>query len=402
MMRLGKKSFLMNDLGMPSFEFQKNHKYFAQVAGSVEKHAADELRALGAEVVSVISRGLRFTCNTETLYHVIYCSRLVQRILAPLFSFQCHSEKYLYHTVRNNCDWTSLIKLDQCFSIITNVMSSKINNSLYAGQVMKDAICDQFKQIYQRRPNFQPRDGDVVLSLYINDNWATIAFDLTGTSMHKRGYRTAGHDAPLQETLAATVIRLTDWVKNKPAQNLPLYDIMCGSGTLLAEALMQVCCIPAGYLRNYAYLWNTPYFQEQTWLSMKKKVDSQIIPLVPDSIMGSDLSPECVEITRQNLKKIPFGEKIKVSVSPFQELPKIPQRVIVTNPPYGIRIGVKNNIPKLYQELGDFLKQKCPQSEAYILCGKAELVPELRLRAHWKKSLKNGDLETKLVKIKIK
>ena len=381
------------------YEYEKNQKYFAQVTGTLEKYAQQELQTFGATIISEHPRGIRFSCDKETLYRIVYCSRIIQRVLAPLISMQCHSEKYLYQQAMKNIDWTSLINLNQNFSIITNVSNSLIQNSLYAGQILKDAICDQFKQKFGKRPNFQPKDGDIVLNLYINDNWATISYDISGISLHKRGYRTESSTAPLQETLAAAIIQIID---PNPSWQRTFTDICCGSGTLLAEALMKYCNIPAGYLRKDNYLIAMPNFDPTLWEKVKKNENNKIMPLKKGLIFGSDINKDCIEISRHNLKNLPFGDNVELVVSAFQDLPKKENRLTVCNPPYGIRIGKTEDIIKLYNDLGDFLKQKCPRSENFILSGKPELLPHLRLRIHSKKTLKNGDIETKLAKIIIR
>jgi putative N6-adenine-specific DNA methylase len=378
-------------------EYLKNHKYFAQVAGSLEKHAAQELTELGAEVIQEINRGVRFSCDRQTLYRVVYTSRLIQRVLAPLISFQCHSEKYLYNQAFANLDWTSLFSVTDTFAIITNVSNSNITNSLYAGQILKDAICDQFREKYQARPDFSAKEADIVFSLYINDNWATISLDIAGHSLHKRGYRKGMSLAPLQETLAAAVVKLSGW-----DGTTTFMDPMCGSGTLLAEALMLYCHIPAGYLRKDTAMAFMPDFDAKLWDKVRKVADAEIRPLPQGLIKGSDISAGTVANARTNLHSLPYGDSIELSVSRFQDLPKEPDRTIVTNPPYGVRLGDKDGTGRLYNDLGDFLKQKCPASVAYVLCGSEELVPMLRLRASWKKSLKNGDIDTKLAKIVIR
>jgi len=397
------------------YEYQKNQKYFAQVTGSLEKYAAIELEILGTKVLSESHRGLRFSCDKETLYKVVYCSRLIQRVLAPLLSMQCHSEKYLYQQAFHNIDWTNLFSLEQCFSIITNVNNSNIQNSLYAGQILKDAICDKFKQKYGKRPNFKPKDGDVVINLYINDNWATISYDVFGISLHKRGYRKESTAAPLQETIAAAIVQIINTQNNLKKLSLssaptnsnrrsvtPIFDIMCGSGTILAEALMAHCDIPAGYLRNDNTIKYMPDYDDKLWEKVKKNENNKIKPLDKHILFGSDISKECIEITKTNLKNLPYYENIVLETSPFQNLSLIKNRIIVCNPPYGIRMGNTNDIKKLYNDLGDFLKQKCTSSIAYILCGKPDLLPELRLRIHSKKTLKNGDIDTKLAKVIIR
>jgi putative N6-adenine-specific DNA methylase len=379
------------------FDYLKNNKYFAQVAGTIERHAVEELKEFGAEVIQEIPRGIRFSCNQETLYRIVYCSRLIQRVLVPIINFQCHSEKYLYQQSYKNVDWTSIFDLNESFSIDCNVSKSNISHSLYASQLLKDAICDQFRDKFNARPNFSTKDADFNLSLHISDNHATISFDAAGKSMHKRGYRKGSNSAPMQETLAAALVRLSGWDGSKP-----LYDVMCGSGTILAEALMHYCHIPAGYLREDKGLKYLPDFDSELWEKIKKEENSKIIALPNGLINGSDISAKSIEFAKENLLSLPSGNKINLKTASFQNLEKIPERVIISNPPYGVRLGERENVGKLYNELGDFLKQKCPQSEAYILCGSNDLVSALRLRAHWKKTLKNGDIETKFAKIIMK
>ena len=156
---------------------------------------------------------------------------MIQRVLAPIISLDCHSEKYLYSQLNKNVDWTALFNLDETFSIVSNVSDSKIGNSLYAGQVMKDAICDQFRDKFNADQTLQLRDPDISFSLHIRKNMATVSFDVAGKSLHKRNYRQGVNVAPMQETLAAAVIKLTEW-----KGDTILMDVMCGSGTLIIEA----------------------------------------------------------------------------------------------------------------------------------------------------------------------
>jgi len=378
-------------------EYIKNNIYFAQVAGSLERFAAEDLLSLGCTIIKEVPRGFHFKCNKPTLYKVLYCSRLIQRILAPLFSFNCHAEKYLYERASKDIKWTELFKLDETFNIISNVSDSNIDNSMYAGQVLKDAICDQFREKYNARPNFSTKDADIIFNLHIRMNFVTISLDVSGNSLHKRNYRKHAFSAPLQETLAAAMIDISQWDGSKP-----LTDIMCGSGTILAEALMKYCHIPAGYLRDHRAVRFMPDFEPKLWDKIRKEEDAGIIPLPYGLIKGSDINVKTINDAKDNLSELPFGDRVEFTVSKFQDLPLAENRFIITNPPYGVRLGREDQTPKLYNDLGDFLKKKCPQSEAYILCGNTELVSALRLRAMWKKNLKNGDIDTKFVKITIR
>ena len=382
---------------MDKLEYQRTGRYFAIAAGSLERHAAAELERLGAKVLQEVPRGFWFGADSETLYRILYASRLLQRVLAPLVSFDCHSEKYLYRTAGEAVDWTALFSPDQTFGIQANVSASKISHSLYAGQVLKDAICDQFRAKHGRRPDFLTRGADIGFNLHIRENKATLALDLSGESLHKRGYRKVASSAPLQETLAAALVELSGWAGDRP-----LLDPMCGSGTILAEALMRHCRIPAGFLRDEGGLRFLPDFDSRLYRQMKTTADAHLIPLPRGLIRGSDISAKNVMIARENLAQLPYGVNVELGVSRFQDLDRAAGLCLITNPPYGVRLGDDDSTPQLYHDLGDFLKRKCPDSEAYILCGNKTLVPELRLRAHWKKNLKNADLEVVLAKIIVK
>ena len=378
-------------------EYQKTSKYFAQVAGNLEAHAVAELEKLGAAIIQEVPRGFRFSCDKATLYRLCYTSRLVQRVLAPIFSFRCHSEKYLYSQGFKGYDWTSLFSPEHSFNIESNVSGSKISHSLYAGQLLKDAICDRFREKHGRRPDFKLQGADITFNLHLRDNWATISLDLTGISMHKRGYRQSANVAPLQETLAAALVYLSGWKGDRT-----LTDPMCGSGTILAEALMHYCQIPAGYLRQDKGIQFLPDYDSELYAKIKEEANSKIIPLPQGLLCGSDYNSASIDCARENLANLPGGAAVNLQVCRFQNLSRQTKRFIITNPPYGVRLGNIDSTKQLYNELGDFLKHQCPDSEAYILCGSKELVAELRLRAHWKKSLKNGDIEVKLAKIVVK
>jgi len=378
-------------------EYQKHHKYFAQVAGSLENVARMELTELGAEVYREVPRGLYFSATTPVFYKVLYQSRIIQRLLAPLLSFPTHSEKYLYDQAVKNIDWTALFKLTDSFGIESNVSDSQIKHSLYAGQILKDAICDRFRAKYNARPDFSAKEPDILFNLHIHRNEATISLDIGGGSLHKRGYRRSAGAAPLQETLAAAVVRFSGW-----DGETKLYDPMCGSGTLLAEALMSYCRIPAGKLRKHNAIRFMPDFDPETWTKIVKEADSQIRELPSGLISGSDISSDMVETASLNLSCLPGGRNVRITRSKFQDLVGLEGCTIITNPPYGVRLGSELQAPSLYRELGAWLRASCIGGTAYILCGSDELSTELRLRNRWKKTLKNGDLQSCLVRILIK
>lgn len=370
---------------------------FAVVAGSLEIHAQRELQSFGAQIITEIPRGIYFKCDLETLYKILYLSRLVQRILYPLIEFDCHSEKYLYRQAKANVPWTRLFSLEHSFGIDANVSNSFLRHSLYASQLLKDAICDSFREEYQKRPDFSNKTPDILFNLHIHNNRARIALDILGQSMHQRGYRKYTVEAPLQETLAAAIVNIADYKGQGK-----LLDPMCGSGTLLAEALMRFCQIPAGFLRDHSRLRFLPVHDSALWQKVQEESRGQIRELPASSFYGADISVKAIEAARENLALLPGGGKVVLKRMAFQEIERASGRIIITNPPYGVRLDYLAKVQKLYRDLGDFLKQKCPDSESYILCGSKDLVKELRLRAHWVKKLKNADLDTQLAKVIVK
>ncbi|MCB5253770.1 MAG: THUMP domain-containing protein [Candidatus Cloacimonadaceae bacterium] len=372
-------------------------RYFAVVSGSLEKHARAELESFGATVHIELPRGLVFSASTKQLYCILYGARLVQRVLFTLLSFDCHSHKYLYQQARKNIDWPSIFSVDMSFGIICNVSNSFTRHSLYSSQKLKDAICDSFRQRFDARPSFTNQNPDILFNLHIHENRATIALDILGLSMHKRGYRRISVQAPLQETLAAAIVKLSGW-----EGETPLWDPMCGSGTLLAEALMHYCRIPAGYLRDNHRVKYLPDYDQVLWDRMISEENDKMRALPKGLIMGSDIDHEAITAARNNLQLLPQGGAVELSCVSIERAKAGFSGSIITNPPYGVRLGTDQDIIKLYNNLGDFLKQKCKGSTAYVLCGDKELIKALRLRAHWSKLLKNADLDTRLAKILIR
>jgi len=377
------------------FTYQKSGRYFAQIGEGLEDLGRQELRELGAHDIKPGYRGFYFSADQTVLYRLNYCSRLLSRILAPLIHFDCHSDKYLYKTA-GNIDWSALIDLNDTFAIKANVSHSRITHSQYASLRLKDAIVDAFRKKTGKRPSVDTRDPDILFNLHIQNNKATIYLDTSGASLHRRGYRLESVAAPMQEIVAAAIIRLSGWNGSKP-----LADPMCGSGTLLCEAMMHYCRIPAGYLRKKFGFMSLPDFEAETWALVKKTEDSRIRDLAPGLISGSDRSGEAIAAARTNINCFRQGGGIKLSTTSFQNIASMENSVIVCNPPYGIRLANEETIKDLMKQLGDFLKQHCRGSEAYLYFGNRELLKSIGLKPTWKKILVSGGLDGRLVKYAI-
>ena len=377
------------------FEYERYGRYFAQCAHALEPLAAEELRELGASDARPAYRGVYFEAEPAALYRINYASRLVNHVLAPLITFECHSDRYLYRTARQ-LDWDRLLDPTRTFVIDANASDSNLHHSRFAAQRLKDAIADHFREARGERPSVDRREADLWLNLSIHRNRAIISVDVSGGSLHRRGYRADAREAPLQETLAAAILRLSGW-----RGETPLVDPFCGSGTLLAEAALVAGRVPAGWRRQAkrASAAVLPDFDAAVWKQVRREQDAAQRAIAPGLLMGGDIDREAVKVARKNLAKLPGPPPVALSVRDFREGPALEGATIVTNPPYGRRLGDRRQVEALYTELGNWLKRRCQGSTAWILCGDTGLVKKLGLRPKQRIPLYNGPLECRLVEV---
>ena len=374
------------------YEYQSKG-FFAQAPGMMEELCEQELIELGATNTKSAYRGVYFDAGKNTLYKINYTSRLLSRVLAPLLSFHCHNTNVLYKFA-SQIEWEDFLSVEKTFSISASVAKSNINNSLFASQRLKDAIADYFRNKYDKRPSVNTVNPDVRFNLHIEKDEAVISLDTSGESLHKRGYRLLAGEAPMQETLAAAIVRISEW-----DGETTLWDPMCGSGTILCEALMHYCRIPAQKLRKNFGFFNLPDFDGEVWNKLKAECDSKIRPLPKGIISGSDKSQKILEVAKDNLSRLPYADSVELKCRPFEHVDKFENGTLITNPPYGIRLGNIDDVKILYKELGDFLKTSCKGTSAFIYTGDPALRKSIGLRTSKRIPLVNGKLEGVLFQI---
>jgi len=377
------------------YAYQKNNRYFAQTANDVRDIVEQELIELEAKDTSLASSGVYFNATQDVLYTINYNSHLCNRIIAPLLTFDCHSDRYLYKTALK-IEWDDFINEKQTFAVYASVSNSAIKHSKYAALKLKDAIADYFREKKGVRPSVDTIDPDLWINLHIRNNKATISIDTSGGSLHRRGYRKRSVSAPMIETLAAAIIRLSGW-----DGVTPLYDPFCGSGTLLFEACLYASNTPPAFLRQKFGFEMLPDFDKNIWIDVKNNSKQKMKKLSPGLISGSDISEEAVKIAMENRDMIDDSKSIHIKQKDVFQIGDLNNTFIICNPPYGLRLKKGQDLSHFYKRLGDFLKQKCTGSTAVIYFGERKYIKNIGLKPAWKKPLANGGLDGRLVKYEL-
>lgn len=359
----------------------------------LEPVLAAELAALGATQIEAGTRIVNCSGDPETLYRINYESRTALRVLVAVHSFQARDERSLYNKVRQ-IDWAKYLQLDQTLAIDAVTNSDHFRHSQYVALKTKDAIVDQFRDRFQRRPNVDTRRPDLRLNVHIYQDQCTISLDSSGESLHKRGYRVDSVDAPLNEVLAAGMVLLSGWQADRP-----FLDPMCGSGTLLIEAAMYASRIPVQrYRRDFGFLtW--PDFDKNLWEKVKSRALDNIQPLkVP--ILGYDQDFKAVKISNENLLAARL-KGVEVARKKFEVLDPPPgPGLLMMNPPYDERLPIADS-QAFYKMIGDRFKQAYAGYEAWVISSNAAAMKSIGLRPSRKITLYNGPLECRLMKFEM-
>ena len=366
---------------MQSQDFEMVAKTFQ----GLEDVLAEELRSLGAKNVEPGRRMVSFEGDLEMLYRTNMACRTALRILKPIYKFTASDPDQLYSMIKE-FDWTQVISLDKTFCIDTTVNSEEFTHSRYVTYRVKDGIVDFFRDRLgpDCRPKVRLTDADVMINVHIAGERVTVSLDSSGESLHKRGYRVAQTEAPINEVLAAGIILKSGW-----RGDCPLVDPMCGSGTFLIEAALIAAGInPGVYRRRFAFeSWRDfdPDLFDRVYNDDSSERDFEF------KIYGGDISPKAVEIARQNIKSAGVGRYIDLQIKPLQQWEQAPQPagVVVTNPPYGERLSA-DDMDGLYKMIGTKLKNVFKGYHAWIIGYHEEYFRRIGLSASFRMPLYNG------------
>jgi len=386
-----------------------NNQFFATCAKGVEDLVQKELEQLDISATKIHVGGVSFNSEIELAYKACLWSRIASRILFQLKEFEISSDDDLYKEIIS-IDWSQHFSENNTLAIDCFSSHSIVTNSHYATLRVKDAIVDQFMQNTEQRPSISKDNPDIRINVYLSDKQCLLYLDLSGEALHKRGYRQQAGSAPLRETLAASMLYRAKW-NSFYEKGLPFFDPMCGSGTLLIEATMMAANIAPGLLRERFGFESWKHFNADKWQTVfddaldKQQQGIKQLPI----ICGSDSSEKLVGIARQNISRAGLSSVVKVTLQDATEnlkpcserIKKGAEGLIVTNPPYGKRIGQVQLLRTLYHRFGMQLKAGFDGWTAVIITSEQELAKSLGLRAFRKNTLFNGALKSVLYQYRI-
>ena len=369
---------------------QESFELIAKTFQGLEEVLAQELIELGANDVQIGRRMVSFSGNQEMMYRANFCLRTAVRILKPISHFRARNADEVYKAVKE-IEWKDILDLDTSFVVDTTVYSTEFRNSKFVAYKVKDAIVDYFMEREGKRPNISVANPDLRLNIHIAEENCTLSLDSSGESLHLRGYRTATVEAPINEVLAAALIRMSGW-----KFDCDLIDPFCGSGTILVEAALMARNIYPGVFRQKFGFENWKDFNPELLSSIFE--DDSNERTFEHRIVGSDINLRAVEAALANAKAAGVADLITVEQREIRDFkkPEMPA-VLITNPPYGERLRPED-LSDIYRTLGEKLKREFQGGEAWIISSREELFDSMRLRPSFKVPLQNGSLDCELRK----
>lgn len=369
----------------------ENFKMVAKTLFGFEELLAKELTQLGAQKVEQGVRVVSFMGDKGFMYKANLGLRTALKILKPIKTFKAVNDVALYKGIQS-IDWSDYFSAHQSFLIDTTLHSDHFNHSQYVALKSKDAIVDQFRDKDGKRPNVDKDFPDLRIHVHIDRDQVTVSLDTSGESLHRRGYKTATNIAPINEVLAAGMLMLSGWDGTSH-----FIDPMCGSGTILAEAAMIACNIPANINRKeFAFEkwndWDSQLFDNILESLLKKTREFHY------TITGYDKAPSAVSKAIDNIQNANLSEYINIKQANFFETEKETDGPLhmVFNPPYGERLDI--DMERFYREIGDTMKQGYSNTNAWFITANLDALKFVGLRPSRKIKLFNGKLESRLVK----
>ena len=389
---------MFKELLYPFLITYKVMKLVASISQGLEKEGAKELIELGAKSVKASRRHISFEADMACLYRIHLRARLSFRFLREVVRFPCHGPNELYGGVQSLIDWENWLQPRQSFRVDVTGFGEGLSHTHFTALQVKNAIIDLQRDRLGVRSSIDLNNPDICFHLHLSNYQAVLSVDGSNSSLHKRGYRPAVGIAPIKETLAAGLMRMTEWDGTNN-----LVDPLCGSGTFLIEAVSMLIGIASGIDRQFLFK-NWPDFDISIW-NKELKMAQKIKPLnrkLP-KIIGCEVDEMIAHSASENVRKAGLEDYIEIINCPFQEC-QLPPGLgfLICNPPYGKRIGDENELPNLYKQLGEYCKEKASGWELWLLNGNPKLSKYLGMKASQRFQVNNGSIDCRWLNYKIK
>lgn len=378
-----------------------DREFFVTTSRGLEPSLAEELQGIGGRDVEVKQGGVSLRGPTSLVVDLNLWVSTGLRVLLPILEGQCQTSDDLYDFV-STVDWSQYLEADGSLAVhCVGRGGPGLKHTRYAALRVKDAIVDQFRDRCGRRPDVDRLRPDLRIHVHLRDSRVLLSLDSSCESLHRRGYRLQSGEAALRETLAAGIVRSTGWDGQSS-----FVDLMCGSGTLCIEAARLALGKPAGADREDFGYWRWKAFQEhcqpQHHQAELEHILGNLRP-TPDSpfILGFDQDPEMVEVARQNAARAGVSEWVRFETRALAETSELPTPgdtgVVICNPPYGERLGNKDELQDLYRLIGDTYKRHAKGYKGFVLAGNLNLAKSIGLRSSRRLPLWNGPIECRLL-----
>ena len=366
------------------------YKFYLTCPRGLEEVLYNETKDYISQTIDIDNGGITFSGTLEDIYRVNYKTRIGMNLHVELFQGDISNYNDLYQTIYN-FNWCKILNHGNTFSIKTKLNSDAIQKQNFCTMRSKDAIVDRIRKETGSRPSIDKRNPDFYIFIYIKNKKLKVFLNSSGWPLFMRGYRSKIHKAALNESLAAGILKLTNWNKNDP-----LYDPLCGSGTFLIEAAMDAFNIPPRILRKFYAFQNWKDFDKKLWSKIVNEEQNKI-QYKDVKLYGSDIISQNIQLGVESIEKLNLAEYIQFENKSFIDvIPSEEKGVFISNPPYGYRIGEMDELKSLYKQIGDHLKTNFQGFDGYIFTGNLELLKSIGLRTKKKIILKNGMIDCRL------
>lgn len=363
----------------------KQFYIIAKTFQGLEDVLAQEIRTLGVTDIEILNRAVRFKGDLKSLYAANYRLRTALKVLVEIDSFTAKNDIELYQGIQN-IDWTRFLESSMSMAVECVLTSKVFSHSQFIAQRTKDAVVDQFRDRTGKRPSVDRENPDLLISIHIQDTHINVLLDSSGGSLHRRGYRSQMHQAPVNEVLAAGLLLLAGW--NGQGN---LVDPMCGSGTFLIEGAMIALNIPPGTFRSN--------FGFEKWKNFDPELFTEVADQVEQNdrfshrIIGSDKSSKSLLLAREGIHRSFLDKRIELVHEPIETfVPPARGGWMITNPPYDERLRI-DSITGLYRMIGDRMKRHYLGYQAWIFSGNPDAMKSIGLHPTRKIPMLNGSIE---------